>query len=127
MWVFIYSFFFMVFNFLVFFFSSRRRHTRSTRDWSSDVCSSDLEVSEDLVTRFGLFGRNVAGAIEVLNSQRAVGILARLRRAEVPFADDERSIFRPEEAGSEGALRKLPERRHGDKVRQLGHRVAEFF
>src|SRR5207247_8337152 len=27
---------------LYFFFSSRRRHTRSTRDWSSDVCSSDL-------------------------------------------------------------------------------------
>src|SRR5438105_13333394 len=27
---------------LCFFFSSRRRHTRSTRDWSSDVCSSDL-------------------------------------------------------------------------------------
>src|SRR2546428_14152764 len=25
-----------------FFFSSRRRHTRSDRDWSSDVCSSDL-------------------------------------------------------------------------------------
>src|SRR6266513_3661181 len=25
-----------------FFFSSRRRHTRSKRDWSSDVCSSDL-------------------------------------------------------------------------------------
>src|SRR5216683_3523810 len=27
-----------------FFFSSRRRHTRSDRDWSSDVCSSDLGV-----------------------------------------------------------------------------------
>src|SRR5690349_22501810 len=27
---------------LFFFFSSRRRHTRSLRDWSSDVCSSDL-------------------------------------------------------------------------------------
>src|SRR6266704_3991983 len=27
---------------IVFFFSSRRRHTRSKRDWSSDVCSSDL-------------------------------------------------------------------------------------
>src|SRR5215469_18090528 len=26
-----------------FFFSSRRRHTRSLRDWSSDVCSSDLD------------------------------------------------------------------------------------
>src|SRR5690606_39293138 len=28
-----------------FFFSSRRRHTRFSRDWSSDVCSSDLAVS----------------------------------------------------------------------------------
>src|SRR3712207_7676324 len=27
---------------LIFFFSSRRRHTRYWRDWSSDVCSSDL-------------------------------------------------------------------------------------
>src|SRR5580700_1889890 len=27
-----------------FFFSSRRRHTRSLRDWSSDVCSSDLVI-----------------------------------------------------------------------------------
>src|SRR3989442_11976068 len=26
-----------------FFFSSRRRHTRCGRDWSSDVCSSDLD------------------------------------------------------------------------------------
>src|SRR5256884_6577874 len=26
----------------MFFFSSRRRHTRCSRDWSSDVCSSDL-------------------------------------------------------------------------------------
>src|SRR5437868_13953964 len=29
--------------FCFFFFSSRRRHTRSKRDWSSDVCSSDLK------------------------------------------------------------------------------------
>src|SRR5580704_6503075 len=29
---------------LCFFFSSRRRHTRWTGDWSSDVCSSDLTV-----------------------------------------------------------------------------------
>src|SRR5690606_14328476 len=28
--------------YLLFFFSSRRRHTRFSRDWSSDVCSSDL-------------------------------------------------------------------------------------
>src|SRR2546422_9991849 len=30
------------FVFFFFFFSSRRRHTRCSRDWSSDVCSSDL-------------------------------------------------------------------------------------
>src|SRR6266513_3702759 len=29
---------------MIFFFSSRRRHTRSKRDWSSDVCSSDLSL-----------------------------------------------------------------------------------
>src|SRR2546429_2342235 len=29
---------------VVFFFSSRRRHTRCSRDWSSDVCSSDLQT-----------------------------------------------------------------------------------
>src|SRR2546422_10313833 len=28
----------------LFFFSSRRRHTRCSRDWSSDVCSSDLTL-----------------------------------------------------------------------------------
>src|SRR5205809_4126490 len=32
----------MCFLVLFFFFSSRRRHTRCSRDWSSDVCSSDL-------------------------------------------------------------------------------------
>src|SRR5438067_6231775 len=42
---FIFFFFFFLlcfFYFFFFFFSSRRRHTRSKRDWSSDVCSSDL-------------------------------------------------------------------------------------
>src|SRR6266498_1899718 len=32
----------MILFFFFFFFSSRRRHTRCGRDWSSDVCSSDL-------------------------------------------------------------------------------------
>src|SRR5690554_7625422 len=37
-----------------FFFSSRRRHTRCGRDWSSDVCSSDLEqdLLRESVRRF---------------------------------------------------------------------------
>src|SRR5687768_13836221 len=32
-----------------FFFSSRRRHTRCSRDWSSDVCSSDLPSMTELI------------------------------------------------------------------------------
>src|SRR3712207_326974 len=32
-----------------FFFSSRRRHTRYWRDWSSDVCSSDLELDQAII------------------------------------------------------------------------------
>src|SRR5206468_8097071 len=34
----------LLYIYLFFFFSSRRRHTRSDRDWSSDVCSSDLSA-----------------------------------------------------------------------------------
>src|SRR5690606_40004627 len=34
---------------LIFFFSSRRRHTRFSRDWSSDVCSSDLNTKRAAV------------------------------------------------------------------------------
>src|SRR5699024_710993 len=37
-----------------FFFSSRRRHTRSKRDWSSDVCSSDLMMNGLLLTAISL-------------------------------------------------------------------------
>src|SRR5437868_9967304 len=36
-----------------FFFSSRRRHTRSKRDWSSDVCSSDLLPAAGLLPQLG--------------------------------------------------------------------------
>src|SRR5688500_19802412 len=44
--------------FFIFFFSSRRRHTRLQGDWSSDVCSSDLDTSKLLTpsrTTFGMY------------------------------------------------------------------------
>src|SRR5207253_3484947 len=43
--------------FFFFFFSSRRRHTRWPRDWSSDVCSSDLDLLSDAA---GLHAHHVA-------------------------------------------------------------------
>src|SRR4030042_869735 len=46
------------------FFSSRRRHTRCSRDWSSDMCSSDLALREGYYATFmpkPLFGQNGSG------------------------------------------------------------------
>src|SRR5690606_40134997 len=49
----------------VFFFSSRRRHTRFSRDWSSDVCSSDLDLDTHFFlllvvqTHYKLWGQNI--------------------------------------------------------------------
>src|SRR3989442_3398419 len=68
-----------------FFFSSRRRHTRCGRDWSSDVCSSDLAQCTDTpwtgllfwsvaITRYG-YGR-VASTVSVWPSPEAAGVLA---------------------------------------------------
>src|SRR3712207_6160834 len=45
-------------NSVFFFFSSRRRHTRYWRDWSSDVCSSDL-------ANFDFYGRVLTGTPEL--------------------------------------------------------------
>src|SRR5436309_11859951 len=58
MMLFLFCFFFLffLFFFFFFFFSSRRRHTRFSRDWSSDVCSSDLSsfsVCAGPIVRFG--------------------------------------------------------------------------
>src|SRR5437867_13380955 len=47
-----------MFFWFFFFFSSRRRHTRSYGDWSSDVCSSDLdELRRE--------GRSRGGAVDI--------------------------------------------------------------
>src|SRR2546428_11407711 len=46
---------------VIFFFSSRRRHTRSDRDWSSDVCSSDLERGAGELARDELAGNRELG------------------------------------------------------------------
>src|SRR5256885_17063300 len=45
-----------------FFFSSRRRHTRLQGDWSSDVCSSDLDAWWVLAAAVAVFG--LAGVVK---------------------------------------------------------------
>src|SRR5207249_9430694 len=57
-----------------FFFSSKRRHTRSKRDWSSDVCSSDLTSGRWIhVTRAGWLEKtDLESVAQVASSHTAV-------------------------------------------------------
>src|SRR6266496_5671170 len=55
-----------------FFFSSRRRHTSSLRDWSSDVCSSDLDTLEVLTA-------SQAGE-DIVQEDLGLSLLERLNR-----------------------------------------------
>src|SRR6266511_4755701 len=60
----------------LFFFSSRRRHTIFSRDWSSDVCSSDLDVGGErpLAQLRGFLGDPLAQLLERARPSGAVRI-----------------------------------------------------
>src|SRR2546430_4093943 len=74
-----------IFQFLFFFFfSSRRRHTRFDCDWSSDVCSSDLDVIGGQV-QVGIDG--ITGLAPHVRSGR-LRLLAVTNRARVPLWPD---------------------------------------
>src|SRR5437868_12643421 len=64
-------------RYAIFFFSSRRRHTRSKRDWSSDVCSSDL---------FGLLNAIMLSLLmlDVRHTKRATGREHGVKKATPP-------------------------------------------
>src|SRR5205809_6808996 len=62
-----------------FFFSSRRRHTRCSRDWSSDVCSSDLVtayVGKAMLVLVLLLPAALVGLVVHYPAYRAVGFVA---------------------------------------------------
>src|SRR5207253_8827058 len=72
--------------FILFFFSSRRRHTRWPRDWSSDVCSSDLETLKD--TARNLEALNADFIVIRHSASGAPHFLARVINASVINAGD---------------------------------------
>src|SRR3712207_8198373 len=84
--------------FYFFFFSSRRRHTRYWRDWSSDVCSSDLYV--------------IKGPGVATNSVRAAG-WARWQNERVSMTVAVRDFWQQ----FPNALRRSEERRVGKECR----------
>src|ERR1035438_8499821 len=58
---------------MLLFFSSRRRHTRCLSDWSSDVCSSDLEFKMDKTCNIGVgIGKRSFTAAQILENAKAV-------------------------------------------------------
>src|SRR5437867_5278087 len=58
---------------VLFFFSSRRRHTRSYGDWSSDVCSSDLKTPRSSSYETRLIRRKHERLVSGLSSMIAKG------------------------------------------------------
>src|SRR5690606_29019189 len=52
-----------------FFFSSRRRHTRFSRDWSSDVCSSDLAAKFRKKSSHSDVGNHVRNFLDCIASR----------------------------------------------------------
>src|SRR5690606_40645634 len=67
---------------------SRRRHTRFSRDWSSDVCSSDLYRDENLsLSRLAeLVGLNAHQLSELINTHFQLGFSRLLRQHRVAAA-----------------------------------------
>src|SRR5436305_10114710 len=92
-----------------FFFSSRRRHTRCGRDWSSDVCSSDLKAVERIT-----FPASAQSAVDT--RARAETLSARqLFEQSDCYLQERRLPVRPLAGRSE-------ERRVGKERRSLGER-----
>src|SRR2546429_655584 len=127
----------MILAFFSFFFSSRRRHTRCSRDWSSDVCSSDLlEASRaemvsqqeeldanDIESRAAMVSPGGAAKLSaaangaVLRSQAYdQRLLARLMRLEALKIARENSIGKEQEKIREGQVNAVSARVGGMKL-----------
>src|SRR5437764_9500562 len=61
-------------GYVVFFFSSRRRHTRYIGDWSSDVCSSDLGTPAPIIQRLNTEVVGILNELEVKERLKQQGI-----------------------------------------------------
>src|SRR2546426_12159479 len=93
--------------FCIFFFSSRRRHTRLQGDWSSDVCSSDLQDPQVsvFVREYGSKKVSVIGAVgkpgvyEMLGPRTLLQVLSEAGGL-VPEVGAELYVIRPSKDGA---------------------------
>src|SRR5256884_7112821 len=66
-----------------FFFSSRRRHTRCSRDWSSDVCSSDLRSVQPMAMLWLVEAWFLGVLLLSLRTAGGLFLIERMRRKEI--------------------------------------------
>src|SRR5699024_11608307 len=90
---------------LFFFFSSRRRHTRSKRDWSSDVCSSDLVPTRSEIAEAATADEMAARTAD--RAEQVLGAIHAALRAE------------PGSAGTHLTIRYSSADRAGTSVRRI--------
>src|SRR3712207_2622116 len=72
----------------LFFFSSRRRHTRYWRDWSSDVCSSDLFGDPGLVPTRAI----TMGVGTIMDARRVLLLATGAEKAHIVARSEERRV-----------------------------------
>ena len=88
--------------FVFFFFSSRRRHTRYWRDWSSDVCSSDLAKIQRNLTS------NISSSLDNISTDlRKSSLETRSDVSTVTNSDNLSSTCCPESAGKRSVYSSL--------------------
>src|SRR5690554_8152586 len=68
----------------IFLFSSRRRHTRCGRDWSSDVCSSDLDEFEQIHGKTYYFAVKVTNGASLSTIGMSDGIMVDETAPDIP-------------------------------------------
>src|SRR5688572_32525611 len=81
------------FFFFFFFFSSRRRHTRFDCDWSSDVCSSDLQLPHESIIYVADTARQPYGPKRIAEVRaHALEVMDHLVEHDVKMRSEERRV-----------------------------------
>src|SRR5699024_11989325 len=109
------------FECMLFFFSSRRRHTRSKRDWSSDVCSSDLKPHILQLPAFSDYER-FSGFVSIPLQGREVMLCRLIPSVEKLCKEIGRASCREREqiAEGEGAVKERRRSRRGIEKSKIG-------
>src|SRR5690606_39503939 len=101
----------------IFFYSSRRRHTRFSRDWSSDVCSSDLEAEKPLLVHVNSY-KDLPTELEVERYQ-LTGMMTQEKLQQLQDSDSEGKMIKEfKKRSEERRVGKESRKRRGEKQRK---------